>query len=484
MASLHPRPSLAFVLTALASFVTETARAGSDLPTLFNPHPPALNTSTCSYHDSSSFSRLLSAEAARYAAFDAAVTGPSSNVRGIQARVELHQVGGVSIAVIEDGSVVQHHWYGCRDRKAAELTSEDTQYYAASTSKFIAALGIIKAHSRGDLVMDDDLALLAADFPSSLLAEWVKAKFKGDAAAYPREITLKRLLSHSAGLDTHSVNVWASPPTMRQILMGVLGYNSYFVGGVQPILAPRTEYDYSGGGFVVAEHVLELHTGRPFADYLEDHVLSPAAMMDSTFETASSSLEDLVRGCSRSSCSFDVLKTNVKAAGGLLANVHDFASLLTALVNGGETWLGHDVLTPDEIEMALTPAAHKWSSYQACTTAGASRLAYRTLAGSTYPVGVERCIAGKWRIPLEAGSGWYGLGVHLWDEVLSDGLPKKLSHGGAQTGTRAWFELDRETGAGIVIMINGVEEWTDGNGNVFGADPLMQEIRDAYDAKY
>lgn len=33
-------------------------------------------------------------------------------------------------------------------------------------------------------------------------------------------------------------------------------------------------------------------------------------------------------------------------------------------------------------------------------------------------------------------------------------------------------------------MINGVEEWTDGNGNVFGADPLMQEIRDAYDAKY
>jgi CubicO group peptidase (beta-lactamase class C family) len=330
------------------------------------------------------------------------------------------------------------------------------------------------------------MAELAGDFPESLLAEWVDQNFRRDAADYPELITLRHLLSHSAGLDTHSIGAWdpSDVPTMREIILGSNDFDGYFRGGVEPIHAPRSVYDYSGGGFIVAEHVLELQVPDPFKDYLDAHVLTPARMNGSTFEKATSGMTHLARGCSRSSCSFDLLQTNVKAAGGLLANAREYAELLTAFINGGYTDGGGRVLVQSDIDEILTPAWHDFSTLAACSTPGASRNRYLTIAGIRTLVGIERCVGGKWRIPLSDGGGWYGLGVGLSSTVLADGYPRTMSHGGAQSGSRTYFELDRQSGDGFVVMVNGVAEWVDGDGYSFGAEPLLGEIHTAYHATY
>ena len=468
---------------ALAPFASSSLAqppAGLDLPSIGDPHPDAINTATCDFHGTTS------PYDATYDNFATSLVGPRGNTKSLQELVELHQVGGASVVIVEDGAITQHHWYGCRDRKAASRTTANTLYQAASLSKFVSSVGVVHADRVGDLDLDDDMAFLADEFPDSLLAEWVQDKFRRDSDDYPEDITVRRLLSHTAGLDTHSIGAWspADVPTMREVILGTNDFGSYFAGGVEPIFTPRTTYSYSGGGYIVAEHILELHTPVPFKDYLKTHVLTAAGMTLSTFEKAVTSMSNLVRGCSRSSCTYGIQQTNVKAAGGLLANAREYAELVTALVNGGYTDSGHRVMVQSDLDRLLTPAANGSSSWDTCADPGATRVLYGNIGGMRVPLGVETCVADEWRLVLLDGSSWYGLGVSLSTTVLSDGYPRKVSHGGAQQGSRTHFEIDRLTGDGIVVMINGEAEWVDGDGYTYGAAPLLSEILDAYQLIY
>jgi hypothetical protein len=95
----------------------------------------------------------------------------------------------------------------------------------------------------------------------------------------------------------------------------------------------------------------------------------------------------------------------------------------------------------------------------------------------------ETCVAGQYRRLLSNGD-WSGLGVELSTTIESDGYPRTVDHGGSQPGSRTYFKIDRRTGDGIVIMINGDVEWVDGDGFTYGAEPLLNEIKAAYAGAY
>jgi CubicO group peptidase (beta-lactamase class C family) len=454
------------------------------------PHPEARNTAICNYHGTTTPGDT------KYAAFASSLVGPrGSKGLTIQNQVEYHHVGGASVVIIENGAITQHHWYGCQDRAAARRTSANTVYQAASLSKFVSAIGLAVAHRQKVVDLDRTVRSYANAYPNSLLAEWVDEKFDGSAAAYPQAIPIRRLLNHTAGLDTHGIGAWppGDVPTMRDIVMGADGYGGQFTGGIEAIHAPKSMIDYSGGGFVIAEHILQLQSPLAFKDYLKQSVLDAAGLSLSSFDTAQTSMANLARPYSCQSCGSSILQTNVKAAGGLLANAREYAELVVALVNGGVTASGRRVMQQSDINAVLTPAANGASSFEACSSPGATRqVDLGTLQvdhkdiDMTVDLGTatETCVAGQYRRVLPNGTGWYGLGVGLSTTVESDGYPRTVDHGGAQTGSRTYFKIDRRTGDGIVIMINGDEEWVDGDGFTYGAEPLLNAIKAAYAAAY
>jgi CubicO group peptidase (beta-lactamase class C family) len=466
--------------------IEENTPAGAESP--FDAHPDGINTSVCNFHGT------RSPTSSTYAAFETSLVGPRGNGgRSIQNQVEYHQVGGASIVIIEGGAIAEHHWYGCADRAAAQRTTSSTIYQAASLSKFVSAIGLVKADRLGVVDLNRNMRSYATEYPDSLLAEWVDAKFHGSYAGNPHDITLRRLLNHTAGLDTHGINSWAPGhvPTLRDILMGSNHFGGSFVGGVEPIAFPKTRYEYSGGGYIVAEHVLELNSPVSFKDYLQQQVLYPAGMSLSTFDKAQASMSNLARPFSRSIANSTILQSNVKAAGGLLANAREYAELVTALVNGGYTASGHQMMVQSDIDTILTPVASSGSSFDPCYEPGATR---RIDQGQTtirdtgividVPPVIETCVAGKFRELMPDGDDWYGLGVSLSTHVEADGYPRMVEHGGAQTGSRSYFKIDRRTGDGVVVMINGDEEWIDGDGYTFGSAVLLDEIKAAYNATY
>jgi hypothetical protein len=146
-------------------------------------------------------------------------------------------------------------------------------------------------------------------------------------------------------------------------------------------------------------------------------------------------------------------------------------------------------MVQSDINTILTPAAHGESTFASCSTPGATNTIETpvVIKGVELPVTTsitETCVAGEFRRVLLDGSDWSGLGVELSTTVESDGYPRTVDHGGSQTGSRTYFKIDRRTGDGIVIMINGTEEWVDGDGFTYGADPLLEEIKAAYNAVY
>jgi len=96
-------------------------------------------------------------------------------------------------------------------------------------------------------------------------------------------VTLRRILSHSAGLPMHGVPEFAAGskiPSLMQILDGDW-YSS--TEPVRPVIEPGREFRYSGGSYIVLQVLLTNISNRPFAELAKELVLQPTGMTSSTF---------------------------------------------------------------------------------------------------------------------------------------------------------------------------------------------------------
>jgi CubicO group peptidase (beta-lactamase class C family) len=267
--------------------------------------------------------------------------------------------------------------------------------------------------------------------------------------------------------------------------------------GVRPIHAPGTQYDYSGGGYAVAESMLETETGQPFEHYMRNYLLSPAGMRFSTYGTASSGMPFLAKGCSRGKCkNAEVNPTDIKSAGGLLVHPAEYGELLYVVMNEGKDRDGKQVIEWADIKTVLTPERHRGSSMEGCKISSrCPSLPMMTdqCAGSL-PLCTkskqEVCLQGQCQMPItdkpaKWAADWYGQGVELSQVLHTDGLPVRASHGGADPaeGIRTEFFMRRDKRVGIFVVVNGEYQWEDKGttrGGSLLAGQILQSFRNMY----
>lgn len=99
-----------------------------------------------------------------------------------------------------------------------------------------------------------------------------------------QKVTLRRILSHSAGLTVHGFPgyaVGAPIPTLVQIFNGEPPANTK---PVRVDTVPGTKFIYSGGGITIEQQLLIDVTGKPFPQFMREAVLDKIGMTDSTYE--------------------------------------------------------------------------------------------------------------------------------------------------------------------------------------------------------
>jgi CubicO group peptidase (beta-lactamase class C family) len=211
------------------------------------------------------------------AAIEGAQESADPNGRGKMTIEELMDelgVPGVTVAVIKDFDV---HWakgYGVADVETGAPVDTETMFQAASISKPVTAMAVLRAVQDGLFTLDDDI--------NDILTSWT---LDGGEFTKDRPVTPRGLTSHTSGLGDGFGFPGYDPdlqlPTVVQILDG---HDLSNVGPLFMEREPGSFEEYSGGGVTLMQLALSDARGRPFADLMRDDVLEPIGMTRSYFE--------------------------------------------------------------------------------------------------------------------------------------------------------------------------------------------------------
>ena len=187
-------------------------------------------------------------------------------------RLAYYHTPGVSIAVINDSEVEWAQGFGVCDARFKNKVTTKTLFQAGSISKPIFALGVMRLAQEGQLSLDEDI--------HRYLSAW---RVPANESWQPK-ITLRQLLSHTAGLTVHGFPAYQASetlPTVTQILNGEFPANT---AKVEVNILPGTQFRYSGGGTTVAQQVMVDLLKKPFPQIMRELVLEPFGLTNSTHE--------------------------------------------------------------------------------------------------------------------------------------------------------------------------------------------------------
>lgn len=191
-------------------------------------------------------------------------------IAAAHARVASEQRGNAVLRVIHAGRVADEY-----TASVGAPVDGSTLFQVASLSKWVTAIGVLTLVDAGKLDLDRPVA--------SYLTRWSLPESGFDI----REVTIRRLLSHTAGLTDGLGYAGFPPGTPTQALEASLtraaDASPGADGRVRVGVPPGSEWRYSGGGYTLLQLVIEEVAGEPFNAYMQRAVLRPLGMARSTF---------------------------------------------------------------------------------------------------------------------------------------------------------------------------------------------------------
>ncbi len=189
----------------------------------------------------------------------------------------LHIPGAVFV-MVKDGAVFFEKGYGFADLKAATgVDPERSVFRVASVSKLLTVTAVMQLHERGLLDLHEDV--------NTYLSRFVIPP------TFPKPVTLEHLITHTAGFDDQRIGL----ATLTRANLDQLG--EFLARRLPPrVRPPGVEYAYSRYGIALAGYLVEVVSGKPFADYVEENILAPLGMEHSSFEQHGDSSRDMSHG--------------------------------------------------------------------------------------------------------------------------------------------------------------------------------------------
>ena len=330
--------------------------------------------------------------------------------RQIPKLMKQYAVPGVAIALVQDGKPVWSNAYGYADLEQNQPMTIDSIFRVESISKSLTAWGVMKLVEQGKIDLDQPIQIYLKDWtlPSSEFST--------------EKITPRRLLGNNAGMPLGAIGDEYSPRSPMPALRDVLFQEAV------PIQEPGLSFSYSNAGFHLLELLIEQVSGRDFAEYMQDEVLLPLGMVNSTFVWDDKISPLLPTGYDLTGRPVPSYVYPAKASGGLYATVEDIARFISAGI-ANPYQQENPVLSAESIREIYTPQIE---------------------------------ISGIYGVVADD----YGLGHFI--ENLPDGR-RAVWHGGQGHGWMTHFHMVPESGDGIVILTNSQRSW-----------PLMAKVLKAW----
>jgi len=337
--------------------------------------------------------------------------------------VEAKQAAGVVTLVARRGCVVHLEAVGYADLAEQRPMTTDTIFEIASMTKPVTATAVMILKDEGKIALDDPVAKYLPEFSHVTLASGPPA----------RPITIRQLLTHTAGLVGEQRTERTLEETAAEIAKRPLGYE------------PGTKWQYSPG-LNVCGRIIEVVSGTPYAEFMSRRILRPLGMTDTSFCPTDEQRKRLARlykpGADKPSLApdshwllDDAGQRAANPSGGLFSTASDMARFYQMVLNGGQ-FGGRRILSKEAVEE------------------------------------MTRLQTGDLTTAFTPGNGW-GLG---WCIVLQpQGVTRMLSpgtfgHGGA-FGTQGWIDPKRE-----MIFVLMIQRAGFGNGDASELRDALQDL--------
>jgi CubicO group peptidase (beta-lactamase class C family) len=183
----------------------------------------------------------------------------------IPSQLQNRDIAGAVVAVVKDGQVLFTKGYGYADFAAKKpVLADRTLFRPGSISKLFTATAVMQLVEQGKLDLDRDVN----DYLDFAIPK-----------TYPEPVTLRRLLTHTAGFEEALKNLFVTHESDMKPL------RTYLVNQMpQRIFPPGKIPSYSNYGFSLAGYIVERASGEKFERYIDNHILKPLRMTNSTFD--------------------------------------------------------------------------------------------------------------------------------------------------------------------------------------------------------
>lgn len=372
----------------------------------------------------------------RQTAFD-----PTAVDEFINRQITVQHIPGLALAITRGDQVLYVQGYG--NAGNGQPVTPQTQFLIASVSKSFTAMAIMQLVEAGKIDLD---APVQRYLPEFTLADPAAAS----------QITVRHLLNHTSGLSEPSYSDLQHPQP------GTIAERVTSLRIARPVARPGTEYHYFNPNYGILARVVEVVSGQPFSDYLNEHIFQPLGMEHTisavTFQEGQEKADHLAAGhllMFGMAIPFSEGNGYVGGSGGVITTAEDLAPFLIAQINGG-SYHGQRLVQPESIRQMQTPPEGIQTNYAmgwTASTANGRRIIEHAGVFSIYSADVVL-------VPQE------GIGVALLYNVSSlptnafgqpqirDGLIALLSGEAPKTGwmtVRLWSII-----TALLTLVGGV----------------------------
>lgn len=265
----------------------------------------------------------------------------------LQPFVEQREIAGAVTLVARDGEVRHLSAVGEADVATRRAQRVDDLFWIASMTKPMAAVCILMLEDEGRLSVDDPVQEHLPEFKGQWL---VASKTAGEIELKrpARPITIRDLLTHTSGLPS------ADEPRAHSTLAELVAQNSQL-----PLeFEPGSRWQYSNGGINTLGRIVEVVSGQEFSAFLQDRLLRPLGMKDTTFFPSRAQTRRVAKSYERDPATGQLKEVSVyfvrgelwdrertvKPAGGLYSTAEDIRRFYQLMLDGG-VWRGKRLLS-------------------------------------------------------------------------------------------------------------------------------------------
>jgi CubicO group peptidase (beta-lactamase class C family) len=262
--------------------------------------------------------------------------------RYIDGEMEATGLPGLAVAIVQGNAIIHVRGYGVADQQSRRPVTPATPFVLASSSKSFTAVSIMQLVEAGKISLDS---------PVVQYIPWFRM---ADKEASSR-ITVRQLYIQTSGLSGKSdsallVKEDTSPQALENMVRSL--------SSVALDRAVGSSFEYSNTNYTILGLIVQIVSGQPYEQYVQQHIFSPLAMTTSYASYPEATRHGAAHG---HRYWFGVPRPvdihyhrAVTPAGYLTASAQDMAHYLVAQLNGG-SYTGARVLSARGVAAMHSP---------------------------------------------------------------------------------------------------------------------------------